>query len=68
MELVGQYDSPFVRRVGVTLTHYGLAFSQREISVFGDFDAVLAVNPLGKVPMLRLPDGNGLRHCSATGD
>lgn len=57
MELIGQYDSPFVRRVGVTLHLYGFAFERQVLSVFGDFEAVLAVNPLGKVPMLRLGDG-----------
>jgi glutathione S-transferase len=57
MELIGQYDSPFVRRVGVTLHLYGFAFERQVLSVFGDFGAVLAVNPLGKVPMLRLGAG-----------
>jgi glutathione S-transferase len=57
MELIGQYDSPFVRRVGVTLHLYGFAFERQVLSVFGDFEAVLAVNPLGKVPMLRLGAG-----------
>ena len=41
MILVGQYDSPFVRRVAVTLNLYGLPFERRPLSVFKDFDAVL---------------------------
>ena len=57
MRLVGQYDSPFVRRVAIALNHYGIAFERQVISVFQDFDAVLALNPLGKVPTLILPDG-----------
>ncbi len=57
MILVGQYDSPFVRRVAVALNHYGLPFERRVLSVFQDFDTLLAVNPLGKVPSLILPDG-----------
>jgi glutathione S-transferase len=60
MILVGQYDSPFVRRVAVTLIHYGLAFERRVLSVFRDFEAVLALNPLGKVPILTLDDGESL--------
>ena len=28
MILVGQYDSPFVRRVAVTLHHYGIPFER----------------------------------------
>ena len=35
MILIGQYDSPFVRRVAVALTLYGLPFEQRPWSVFG---------------------------------
>lgn len=60
MILVGQYDSPFVRRVAVTLNHYQLGFERRVLSVFTDFDAVLALNPLGKVPILELDDGERL--------
>ena len=58
--LVGQYDSPFVRRVAVTLHHYGMAFEQRPLSTFGDFDAMLALTPLGKVPVLVFEDGSTL--------
>ncbi len=57
MILVGQYDSPFVRRVAVALHHYGLPFERRVLSVFQDFDTLLSVNPLGKVPSLFLPNG-----------
>ena len=60
MILVGQYDSPFVRRVAVTLHHYGFAFERQVLSVFADADAVRAVNPLGQVPALRLDDGETL--------
>ena len=57
MILYGQYDSPFVRRTAVALNHYGFAFERRVLSVFQDFDEMLAVNPLGKVPALQLADG-----------
>ncbi|MEE9210549.1 MAG: glutathione S-transferase family protein [Kiloniellales bacterium] len=60
MILVGQYDSPFVRRVAVALNHYGRPFERRVLSVFQDFDTMLAINPLGKVPSLILPDGEVL--------
>ena len=52
--LVGQFDSPFVRRVAVALNHYGLPYERNVLSVFRDFEAMLAVNPLGKVPSLIL--------------
>lgn len=60
MILVGQFDSPFVRRVAIALHHYGLPFERRVLSVFKDFDAMLGVNPLGKVPSLILDDGETL--------
>lgn len=60
MILIGHYDSPFVRRVAVTLHHYGMAFERQVLSVFADADAVRAVNPLGQVPVLRLDDGETL--------
>jgi glutathione S-transferase len=60
MILVGQYDSPFVRRVGIALTLYGLAFEHRPWSVFGDAGAVAALNPLVRVPVLVLDDGTAL--------
>jgi glutathione S-transferase len=58
--LVGQYDSPFVRRVGVVLHHYGVAFERRVLSTFADFDAMLEMSPLGKVPVFVLADGERL--------
>jgi glutathione S-transferase len=60
MILIGQYDSPFVRRVAVTLHCYELPFVRRVLSVFTDFDAMLTINPLGKVPVLQLDDGERL--------
>jgi len=57
MILVGMLDSPFVRRVAVTLNHYELPFTREALSTFGDFDRMLTANPLGKVPALRLDDG-----------
>ena len=57
MILIGQYDSPFVRRVVVTLQNYDMPFERQVLSVYGDFERMLAVNPLGKVPALRLNSG-----------
>lgn len=60
MILIGQYDSPFVRRVGIALTLYGLAFEHRPWSVFGDADKIRPYNPLIRVPTLVLDDGEVL--------
>jgi glutathione S-transferase len=60
MILVGQYDSPFVRRVAVSLRVLGFAYQHDTRSVFADFDAMLNVNPLGRIPSLVLDDGETL--------
>src|SRR6202008_2015847 len=60
MILIGQYDSPFVRRVGIALTLYGLPFEHRPWSTFGDADKVRPYNPLVRVPTLVLDDGEVL--------
>lgn len=57
MQLVGQFDSPFVRRVGVALEWYGLRFIHSPLSVFGDADELSRYNPLRRVPTLVLDDG-----------
>ena len=60
MILIGQYDSPFVRRVGIALTLYGMAFEHRPWSVFGDTEKIRPYNPLVRVPTLVLDDGEVL--------
>jgi glutathione S-transferase len=60
MILVGQYDSPFVRRVAVSLRLLGFAYEHDTRSVFGDFDSMRATNPLGRIPSLVLGDGEVL--------
>ncbi|RXT56506.1 glutathione S-transferase [Bosea sp. Tri-44] len=57
MILIGQYDSPFVRRVGIALTLYELPFEHRPWSVFGDGERIAPLNPLVRVPTLALDDG-----------
>ena len=57
MILIGNYDSPFVRRVGVALHYYEISFERKVISVFKDFDEMLKTNPLGKVPALEIDEG-----------
>jgi len=46
MTLIGQMDSPFVRRVAVTMATYGLRFELNPLSVYGDFEALRRVNSL----------------------
>jgi len=65
MILIGQYDSPFVRRVAIALNLYGLAFEHRPWSVFGDADRIAPFNPLRRVPTLILEDGETLIESAA---
>jgi glutathione S-transferase len=58
--LVGQYDSPFVRRVAVALHHYNMMFERRVLSTFADFDTMLTLGPIGKVPVFILENGEHL--------
>jgi len=60
MILIGQYDSPFVRRVGIALTLYGMPFEHRPWSVFGDTEKIRPLNPLVRVPTLVLDEGEVL--------
>ena len=59
-QLLGLYDSPFVRRVAVTMQYYAIPFEHLSLSVFRHMDAMRPINPLFKVPMLTLPSGEKL--------
>jgi glutathione S-transferase len=65
MILIGQYDSPFVRRVAVALQVYQMEYEHRPWSVFGDADALAQFNPLRRVPTLVCDDGTALVESSA---
>jgi glutathione S-transferase len=65
MILIGQYDSPFVRRVAIALRLYGLAFEHRPWSTFGEGDKIAPYNPLRRVPTLVCEDGEALIESTA---
>jgi glutathione S-transferase len=56
MQLIGMLDSPYVRRVAVSLKILGLAFDLDQVSVFRDFDKFSSINPVVKAPTL-ITDG-----------
>jgi len=58
--LIGHYDSPFVRRVGVSLHILGMPFERQLLSVFSNAGELRAYNPVGRVPALVLEDGEVL--------
>lgn len=60
MILIGQFDSPFVRRVAIAMRLYGLSFEHRPWSVFGDAEKIATYNPLMRVPTLVLDTGEVL--------
>src|SRR6202158_4004935 len=65
MILIGQYDSPFTRRVAIALRLYDLAFEHRPWSTFGDSDRIAPYNPLRRVPTLVLDGGEALIESTA---
>jgi glutathione S-transferase len=60
MQLIGMFDSPYVRRVAISMTRLGLPFEHRNWSVGTDFDRIRQFSPLGRVPVLVLDDGTSL--------
>jgi glutathione S-transferase len=61
LKLIGTFDSPFVRRVGISLTSLGVAFEHRPISLFKGFADFAAANPAVKAPTLVTDDGQVLQ-------
>ena len=65
MLLIGMFDSPFVRRVAVSMKLLDLPFEHGNWSVGVDFDRIRAYSPLGRVPVLVLDDGEVLVESAA---
>jgi glutathione S-transferase len=60
VQLIGMLDSPYVRRVAISLQFLGLPFEHRSVSVFRDFEKFTAINPVVKAPSLICEDGEVL--------
>ncbi|MDE1149863.1 MAG: glutathione S-transferase [Azospirillaceae bacterium] len=60
MRLIGMSDSPYARRVAISLTAMGLPYTHEQVSVFRHYDAFAAINPVVKAPTLVLDDGTVL--------
>jgi glutathione S-transferase len=58
--LIGRLESPYVRRVAVSMRLLGIGFSLEPISVFRGFEEFAAINPVVKAPTLVAPDGTVL--------
>ena len=59
MILIGMFDSPFVRRVAISLRLLGHDFEHRDWSIGRDFERIREYNPLGRVPTLVLAAASG---------
>jgi glutathione S-transferase len=60
MLLIGMFDSPFVRRVAITMKLLEIPFEHGNWSVGRDFDRIREYNPLGRVPALLTDEGEKL--------
>lgn len=60
MQLVGMLDSPYVRRVAISLKLLGIPFEHQSLSVFQNFEEFSHINPLVKAPTLICDDGEVL--------
>jgi glutathione S-transferase len=57
MELIGMLDSPYVRRVAISLIVLGVPFKHRAVSVFRTFEEFRSINPVVKAPTAVTADG-----------
>ena len=65
MKLIGRYDSPYVRRVGVSLHLLGIPFELQPLSPFSQAGEFRRVAPIGRMPALVLDDGEVLIESAA---
>jgi glutathione S-transferase len=65
MLLIGMFDSPFVRRVAISMKLLDIPFEHANWSVGKDFDQIRKYNPLGRVPTLVLDNGESLIESAA---
>lgn len=64
MKLIGLFDSPYVRRVAISMRLQGFAFEHTALSVFRHKEQMRQINPLLKVPLLVLDSGEKLMESS----
>jgi glutathione S-transferase len=60
MRLIGMLDSPYVRRVAISLHRLGISFEHKSVSVFSTFEQFQKFNPVVKAPTLICDDGEVL--------
>src|ERR1700751_6351422 len=60
MILVGRYDSPYVRRVGISPHLLAMPFELLPLSPFSQATQLRQLNPIGRMPVLILATGEVL--------
>jgi glutathione S-transferase len=60
VKLIGMLDSPYVRRVAISLQLLGLRFEHQSLSVFRTFAQFRDINPVVKAPTFVCDDGEVL--------
>ena len=65
MILIGQYVSPFTRRVAIALHCYGIVYRHEPWSAFTDIEKIAYFNPVMRVPTLVLDSGEALIESAA---
>jgi glutathione S-transferase len=60
MRLIGMLDSPYVRRVAISLKLLDLPFTHEAVSVFRHFEHFSSINPVVKAPTFVTDDGTVL--------
>lgn len=64
MRLIGMLDSPYVRRVAISLEFLGVSFTHEAVSVFSTFERFQRINPVVKAPSLVCDNGDVLMDSS----
>jgi glutathione S-transferase len=64
MRLIGMLDSPYVRRVAISLEYLRIPFVQESVSVFRNFEKFQSINPVVKAPTLVCDDNEILMDSS----
>jgi glutathione S-transferase len=65
MKLIGMLDSPFVRRVAISMALLEMPYEHCDWSVGRDLARIREFSPLGRVPALVLDDGDVLTESGA---
>jgi len=60
VKLVGTYLSPFSRRVAASLISRGISYTHEDVNGYLSPEKARALNPVGKVPVLILDDGEAI--------